>query len=46
MAMIVYMSLEEQVDAYFTRARRRAFFWRLIAVQHDGDRTMQHNRNV
>jgi hypothetical protein len=29
--MIVYMSLEERVDADFTRARRRAFFRRLMA---------------
>ncbi len=29
--MVGYMSLEEQVDADFTRARRRAFLRRLMA---------------
>jgi hypothetical protein len=29
--MVGYMSLEVQVDVDFSRARRRAFFWRVLA---------------
>jgi hypothetical protein len=34
--MVGYMSLEEQVDADFTHARRRAFFRRLMARLRNG----------
>ena len=34
--MVGYMSLEEQVDVEFTRARRRAFFRRLMARLRNG----------
>ena len=34
--MVVYMSLEEQVDVDFTRARRRAFLRRLMARLRNG----------
>ena len=34
--MVGYMSLEEQVDADFTRARRRAFLRRLMARLRNG----------
>jgi hypothetical protein len=34
--MVGYMSLEEQVDVDFTRARRRAFFRRLMARMRNG----------
>jgi len=34
--MVGYMSLEEQVDADFTRARRRAFLRRLMAGLRNG----------
>ena len=37
--MVGYMSLEEQVDADFTRARRRAFFRRLMARLRNGPAT-------
>jgi hypothetical protein len=34
--MVGYMSLEEQVDVDFTRARRRAFLRRLMARLRNG----------
>ena len=37
--MVGYMSLEEQVDADFTRARRRAFLRRLMARLRNGPAT-------
>ena len=37
--MVGYMSLEEQVDVDFTRARRRAFLRRLIARLRNGPAT-------
>ena len=37
--MVGYMSLEEQVDADFTRARRRAFLRRLMARLRNGTAT-------